>query len=36
LKKLVCVALALMLAACIPIGFRVQNLPYAQAPAAPR
>ena len=28
-KKIVCVALMLLLTACVPIGFRAQNLPNA-------
>jgi len=28
-KRIVCLALVLMLTACVPIGFRSQNLPYA-------
>lgn len=32
MKALVCLALALLLAACVPIGVRVSNM-YAQAPA---
>jgi hypothetical protein len=34
LRKLVCVALALAVSACVPIGFRWQNLPYASSAAA--
>ena len=34
-KTLACLALALLLAGCIPIGARVSNL-YTQAPAAER
>jgi hypothetical protein len=28
-KRIVCLALVLLLTACVPIGFRAQNLPYA-------
>jgi hypothetical protein len=27
--RIVCLALVLLLTACVPIGFRAQNLPYA-------
>jgi hypothetical protein len=33
LKKTICLALALLLAACVPIGVRVSNM-YAQASPA--
>jgi len=29
MKRLICFALVLLLTACVPIGFRAQNLPYA-------
>jgi hypothetical protein len=29
LKITVCLLLAVLLAGCVPIGFRAQNLPYA-------
>jgi len=28
IKRLVCIALVLLLSACVPIGFRSQNLPF--------
>ena len=31
MNKLICIALALALTACVPIGIRTQNLPYAAA-----
>jgi len=34
LKKLVCLALALLLVGCIPIGFKSSNLPLAFTPTS--
>jgi hypothetical protein len=34
LARIVCILLALALCACVPIGVRVQNLPYAAAASA--
>ena len=28
MKRIICFALVLLLTACVPIGFRAQNLPY--------
>jgi hypothetical protein len=35
-KKIACIVLALLLTACVPIGVRWQNLPYASANVAAR
>ena len=35
LKKLICLALALLLAGCIPIGLKTQSLPLTAAQTAP-
>jgi len=34
MKRFVCLALVLLLTACVPIGFRAQNLPYASVNTA--